>query len=147
MNASFPSSNVSIPPDGTSLHGVTELMKDTQFREFAKEMVKRCEDVGKEQEVSEAPAEDSFAQEVVRSASAQQVPVRLNLLDRSEKKDQDDLNGSQQKFLSRQGAPVVQVYAEQQAQLRPQLPRPGFLSRLSTGCLNFVQRCFGRPAG
>lgn len=146
MNSSSVSSNFSNSPGGTSLQGVTDLMKDTQFREFAKEMVKRCEDVGKEQEVSEAPAEEPPV-EIVRSASAQQGPVRLNLLDRSEKKDQDDLNGSQQKFLSRQGAPLVRVHAEQLAQLPPQLPRPGFLSRLSTGCLNFVQRCFGRPAG
>lgn len=146
MNSSSVSSNFSNSSGGTSLQGVTDLMKDTQIREFAKKMVKRCEDVGKEQEVPEAPAEEAPV-EIVRSASAQQVPVRLNLLDRSEKKDRDDLNGSQQKFLSRQGTPVVQVHAEQQAQLPPQLPRPGFLSRLSTGCLNFVRRCFGRPAG
>lgn len=147
MNSSFPSSSVSIPLGGTSLHGVTDLMKDSQFREFTKEMVKNYEDAQEEQKVREVPAEDAFAQELVRSASAHQAPVRLNLLNRGEKKDQDDLNGSQQKFISRQGAPLVQVHAEPQLSPPPRVLRPGLLSRLSTGCLNFVQRCFGRPAG
>ncbi len=146
MKSSSVSANFSNSSGGTSLHGVTELMEYPQLRELANEMVKDHEDVGKEQEVSEAPAEEPPV-EIVRSASAQQGPVRLNLLDRSEKKDQVDLNGSQQKFLSRQGAPLVRVHAEQLAQRPPQLPLPGFLSRLSTGCLNFVRRCFGRPAG
>lgn len=147
MNISFPSSSASIPPGGTSLPGITDLMKDTQFREFTKEMVKNYEDAQEEQRVREVLAEDAFAQEVVRSASAHQAPVRLNLLDRGEKKDRGDLNGSQQNFISRQGAPLVHVHAEPLARLQPPLPRPGLLSRLSMGCLNFVQRCFRRPAG
>lgn len=150
MNPSSLSSSFSISPGGTSLPGVTELMKDTQFREFTKEMVKHHEEVQEMQKVPEAPAENPLAQ-MARSASVPLVPlvpVSLKLFNGSEKKEQVCLNRSGHAFIPRKETLVVNVHVEApRRRLPPQRPRPGFLSHLSMGCLNCVKRCFGRPVG
>lgn len=140
-------SSFSISSDGTSPPGATDLMKGTPFKEFTKEMVKNHENVQEEQKDSEVPAKDAVVLGG-RSATAPLVPVSLKFLNISEKKNQDSLNGSRQVFIPRQETLVVKVHVEQpRRRLQPQVPRPGFLSRLGTGCLNGIKRCFGRSAG
>lgn len=142
---------------GTSIEGVTDLMKDTQFRHLAQEMV-TVHELEREAQPEGLPGQTPILERVrlgLREANfggANPDSSALNLVNESDKCTIDNpYIRRQPPLISGRGRkeenPKAEVVVYSPLHQASQVPKPGLLARQVAGCVNFIKRCFTGNAG
>jgi len=164
---SNPSSSLSrsSPYEGTSIAGVTEIMKDTQAKNLAQEMVNDFEHSSEEHKQG-WPGQYSFriprSLKLLEQMAYNPDNSGLGLVSKADKRtlDHSRINptsaprhverqcvfASRMELEKKEEKPDPTVVVHTGARQMSQAAQPGLVSRMGTGCVNLFWRCFGRAA-